>query len=93
MFEPNGIRGVAVTLKGLVDISRTCPDLLVAVKHGLGYFASKLPALPVEGDWDAFFSDPYSKSIRIPELKRLMKGYRCLRTTGTKAGKHSQFYF
>ena len=85
LYEPEGLRGVAVTLKGLAGIACTCPDFLVAAKHGFNYFASKLPAFPIEGDWDAFFSDATCKTIRVPELKQLLKMFRQKRG-GTKAG-------
>lgn len=91
-YEPNGIRGVAITLKGLVNIAKACPDLLIAAQKGIKEFASKRPPVPVGGDWDAFFSDPYSKSIKVPDLKALLYRLRQPRS-GTKDGKIDLFFF
>ena len=85
-YEPDGIRGAAITLKGLVNIAKTCPDFLIAAQKGIAYFATKLPSMPVEGDWDAFFSDPCSKSIKVSDLKAILKNHR-EHSSGSKTGK------
>lgn len=85
-FEPEGIRGVAITLKGLINIAKTCPDFLVAAQKGMRYFAQKLPPMPAEGDWDLFFCDPYSKSIKVSDLKAMLKKCSQL-VSGSKDGR------
>ena len=85
-YEPDGIRGVAITLKDLVNIAKTCPDFFAAVNEGFYYFATKLPVIPVEGDWDAFFGDLDAQRFKVSQLKALLK---CLemKVSGARPGK------
>lgn len=87
-YEPEGVRGVAITLKDLANIGLSCPDLFLAVKYGLHYFASILPRIPgLEGvDLDTLVRDPTNKSIKGDHL-RIMLRYFGLRLNGNKICK------
>ena len=91
-FEPDGIRGVAITLKDLVNASLSCPDFFVAIKYGLKLFASILPPFPeLTGIvLDTFVNDPTDARIKDHHLRSISYALR-LKVSGTKACMSRQF--
>jgi hypothetical protein len=87
-YEPDGIRGVGITLRDLNNAALSCPDFFEALRDAYEYFSTKLPILPCDIDWALVLAKPMS--VKIPVFKMALGTFN-LPTSGTKCGMDGTF--